>query len=336
MQQGWTLPVMNLRFYYVLIMVVSLFAINANGAPMAYSINSDSNNTTDADHLYLIDLENGSAQKKPLPLFSGAFHPNDFEGLAFAPDGTLWGIDDGFISSYPTMFPINPESGAGNPLQTESVSFNGLQTGGQNDFGMTFACDNSLYVTSVGERELYRLGLDGSVEVIGNLGVDVHISAIAAIGNPTRLYGLGNGRDDSGATDSPYLYSISTLDGSATEIGPLGMSAIGPVYPYHEGGLAFASDGTLWAITDRSLLDGQGSQILSINVGTGAATHISYTSEIGFESLAITSPTDCLAAPSDNASGTYPRIPTLGPAGLLLSIFTLMFAGMVFLRRRVS
>ena len=136
--------------------------------------------------------------------------------------------------------------------------------------------------------------------------------------------------------DSPYLYSISTEDGSTIEIGPLGINAIGPVYPYYEGGLAFAGDGSLWAITDRSLLDGQGSQILSINVGTGAATHISYTSEIGFESLAITSPTDCLAAPSDNASGTYPRIPTLGPAGLLLSIFTLMFAGMVFLRRRVS
>ena len=306
-------------------MVVSLFAVNANGAPMAYSINSDSN-TLDADYLYQIDLASGIDQQRPLSLFEGYYPSSDVEGLAFAPDHILWGMDDGFITSTPTLYPIDTSSGFGNPLGV--VPYNPLPPGGGlNDFGMTFACDNSLYVTSVGERELYRLGLDGSVEVIGNLGVDVHISAIAAIGNPTRLYGLGNGLDDSGATDSPYLYSISTEDGSATEIGPLGMSAIGPVYPYHEGGLAFASDGTLWAITDRSLLDGQSSQILSIDVGTGAATHVSYTSEIGFESLAIAPPTDC---------NSYPRIPTLGPAGLLLSIFTLMFAGIVFLRRRVS
>ena len=54
MQQGWTLPVMNLRFNYALIMVVSLFAVNANGAPMAYSINSDGTNS-----LYRIDLATG-------------------------------------------------------------------------------------------------------------------------------------------------------------------------------------------------------------------------------------------------------------------------------------
>jgi len=327
---------MNLRFCYALIMVVSLFAVNANGAPMAYSINSDSNTDND-DSLYLIDLASGNDQRIALPLFDGAYNSNDVEGLALAPDGVLWGMDDGFISNNPTLFPIDISSGAGNPLQF--IPYTPLPPGGgQNDFGMTFACDNnSLYVTSVGEGKLYKLGLDGSVAVIGDLGVNVHISAIAAIGNPTRLYGLGNGLDDSGATDSPYLYSINTETGFATKIGTgLGMDVNGPVYPYHEGGLAFASDGTLWAITDRSLLDGQPSQILSIDVITGAATYVSDTREIGFESLAIAAPTDCQVRVYGDANDKDPRIPTLGPAGLLLSIFTLMFAGMVFLRRRAS
>ena len=327
---------MNLKFYATLIMAVSLFATSANGEPMAYSINSDSN-TGDADYLYQIDLADGGNQKRPLPLFSGAFHPNDFEGLAFTPiteiepETVLWGMDDGFIFDFPTLFPINTTSGSGNPLQ--SVSFNGLQSGGYNDFGMTFTCDNSLYVTSVTTNTLYKLGQDGSVLVIGILGANVNISAIAAIGNPTRLYGLGNGVDESGAPDSPNLYSISTETGLATVIGPLGMGVT--VDPYNEGGLAFASDGSLWAITDRSMT-GQTSQILSINVITGAASHVNYTSEIGFESLAIAPPTDCEANSAGGTDDEYQRIPTLGPAGLLLSIFALMFTGMIFLRRRIS
>ena len=117
--------------------------------------------------------------------------------------------------------------------------------------------------------------------------------------------------------------------GLATVIGPLGMG--GTVDAYNEGGLAFDSDGNLWAITDRSKT-GEPSQIVTIDVDTGAATHVSYTREIGFGSLAIAPPTDCRAKADDE----YPRIPTLDPAGLLLAIFTLLFAGMIFLRRRIS
>ncbi len=46
---------MSKKFYYALLMLVSLFAINANGAPMAYSVNSDSG-SSNQDSLYLIDL----------------------------------------------------------------------------------------------------------------------------------------------------------------------------------------------------------------------------------------------------------------------------------------
>jgi hypothetical protein len=53
---------MNKRIRFALIMVVSLFAASANGAPMAYSVNSDSGKISTDDSLYAIDLTTGSNQ----------------------------------------------------------------------------------------------------------------------------------------------------------------------------------------------------------------------------------------------------------------------------------
>lgn len=316
-QQGWTLPVMYKKICYTLTIIISLFAASANGAPMAYSVNSDS---VDGDSLYLIDLASGVDQLRG-ELFNGIEIRSDTEGLAFAPDGTLWGIDD----NSRTLFPINPVSGSIN--YKNEIFYPGFPAGGSNDFGITFSCDNTLYATSVITRTLYKLDLQGNTEVIGSPGaLNANISAIAAIGNPTRLYGLGNG--DVG---SPGLYSIDIDTGVATTIGPLG--AVGE---YSEGGMAFDSSGVLWAITDRSLIDSASSEILRIDVITGAATVVSSTTEIGFESLAIGPPSDCVTHSRDETDDGVERIPSLSPAGRLLAIFVLMFAGMAILRRHHS
>ena len=320
---------MNKKFYYALLMLVSLFAINANGAPMAYSVNSDSGNLSTEDSLYLIDFATGSDQRRG-ELFTGVEVRRDTEGLAFAPDGTLWGIDDQSL----TLFPIDTVSGS--ISFQEEIPLTGIPTGGGNDFGMTFSCDSSLYITSVTTGTLYQLELDGNSTAIGTLGAN--ISAIAAIGNPTRLYGLGNGQFENGSTDSPDLYSIDVSTGVATLIGPLGNAA----GEYNQAGLAFDSDGTLWAITDRRIINNTisdfPSQILRIDVDTGTATLISSTSEVGFESLAIGPPTACSIAPPPRTGddAAFPRIPTLSQAGRLLAIFVLMLAGMLVLRSRIS
>ena len=65
------------------------------------------------------------------------------------------------------------------------------------------------------------------------------------------MYGLGNGQFLNGETDSPNLYSIDVNTGAAKLIGPLGPAA----GAYNQGGLAFDSDGTLWAITDRRIIN---------------------------------------------------------------------------------
>ena len=317
---------MNKFNCYATLLVVSLFATSANSAPMAYSVNSDSGNIETEDSLYLIDLATGSDQRRGT-LFTGVETRRDTEGLAFAPDGTLWGIDDESLS----LFPITTSNGAVSFQAEKSLS--GIQGGGGNDFGMTFSCDNTLFITSVASNNLYSLDLEGNSTVIGQLGAN--ISAIAAIGNPTRLYGLGNGQFENGNADSPNLYSIDTDTGAATLIGALGNT----VGVYNQGGLAFDSSGDLWAITDRRIVNGEiadlASQILSIDVSSGTASVVSSTSEIGFESLAIAAPTQCSGPGTGvNDDERDPRIPTMSATGRMLAILALLFTGFGILRKR--
>jgi hypothetical protein len=268
----------------------------------------------------VIDLSGEDSEQRVGTLFSGSLtHTHyDTEGLAFDADGKLWGIDDGSLA----LFPINPESGAINPFEIVPLPLGVFPPGGGNDFGMTFTCENSIYLTSVTEQTLYRTDTEGNSEVVGSRGaLGIGISAIAAIGEPTRLFGLGLGN-----VDSPSLYSIDPQTGVATVIGPLVNAE-----DYNEAGLAFDTDGNLWAITDRSnLIDqptalrNQPSQVLMINTETGEATPVSMTIETGFESLAIGPPGGC-----------YEPIPTLDVRGLALAFTGLMLIGFVVLRRRV-
>ena len=133
------------------------------------------------------------------------------------------------------------------------------------------------------------MALDGTATLIGSEGsLGVNIGALAAYGNPVKLYGLGNGTPSGGLAASPNLYEIDILTGVATLIGPLGPG----VGEYAEGGLSFDNDGQLWAISDRRMLL-LPSQVMRINTTTGAASEIRDTQEEGFESLAIAVPRGC-------------------------------------------
>lgn len=317
---------MTKKIRFTLLVLVTTFAISAKAGPIAYSVNSDSNG---GDSLYRIDLATGVDQYRG-KLNTGIEDRTDTEGLAFAPgqESVLWGMDD----AAGTLFPINASSGSIN-WQDEIQLPLEFQTGGGNDFGMTFACDNSLYFTSVKSKNLYRVDPDGNFTTLGVDGaLGVNISAIASIGNPVELYGLGNGRFEDGSTDSPNLYSIDTSTGTASLIGQLSDT---DEFIYNEAGLAFDSDGDLWAITDRSQINNQKSQILSINVATGEATLVATTvNQVGYESLAITQPSNCLAF--NGTDNGLPRIPTLNMAGRLSAILVLLLAGMLILRRRYT
>lgn len=260
-----------------------------SAAPVGYSINSDSPSEANTDGLYRIDLASGEEIERIGTVETTGFVTiTDVEGLAFAPDGTLYGIDDDQL----ILFPIDTLTAKVDP--NDGVTVSGL-TPGENDFGMTFACDDALYITTVGSLEnpnrqsLYNVSPLGVTTLIGSAGsLGANISALAAYGNPVRLFGLGNGTAGVGAAASQILYEINPATGVATEIGPLGAS----VGAYTEGGLAFDESGQLWAITDRRTL-GLPSQVMRINTSTGTASEIHNTTEQGFESMAISPPRGC-------------------------------------------
>jgi len=281
-----------------ILMITLLTAVSASlsAAPVGYSINSDSG-SGDSDGLYRIDLATGAEIQRIGTVQSNLLNPRiDVEGLAFAPNGTLYGVDDESLK----LFRINLSNALVDPTRDYDIS---ELTKGNNDFGMTFACDGNLYVTSVTRQSLYRLEADGvnggTAHLVGSEGsLGANISALAAYGNPVRLYGLGNGTAGENASAAPKLYEIDVSNGASTEIGPLG----GSVGQYAEGGLAFDGAGQLWAITDRRpvLLP---SQVMRINTTTGAASEIRNTSEEGFESLAIDIPRGCAPiGPGENAA----------------------------------
>ncbi len=316
---------MSYKSQITLFLICFLFAVSANSAPMAFSVNSDSGNLANTDSLYTIDLTTGLDQRKGT-LFNGIGTHVDTEGLAIAPDGTLWGVDDESLK----LFRINTTSGS--VSFTSEVNLVGIPAGGGNDFGMTFNCDGILYITSVVTNTLYRLNMNGTVEVVGALGnLGANISAIAAYDDPEKLYGLGNGQLQSGQTDSPNLYSIDTTTGVASLIGPLGAEA----KEYNQGGLAFDAIGDLWAITDRRIInnaiENKPSQVLNIDPNSGVAMSISNSSEVGFESLAIAPPAACQVV---NAVAPAQAIPVLSGVGRMLAIFVLLLSAMVILRKR--
>ena len=319
------MPLTNLTRPLLAVTLMSV-AMASYAAPVGYSVNSDSS-TANEDSLYEIDLETGGvtlvAPLSPVKL--------DVEGLAFAPDGTLYAIDDETL----TLFTLNPA----NALVGDEALITGLPLNGNNDFGMTFGCDGTLYVTSVTQRALYRMDLSGAATLIGSLGVN--ISAIAAYGAPTRLYGLGNGLDANGQTDAPNLYSIDTATGTASLIGALG----GDADPYTEGGLDFDEGGLLWAVTDRRLPNDLPSQAMQVDPQSGVASGKKILQEVGFESLAIAPPAGCdltvtppddVVTPPDDVippGGTVRGVPGLNPIGLAITSLLLLLTGLLAARR---
>ena len=251
----------------MVVMLLTTLSASLAAAPFGYSINSDSG-SDDADSLYLVDLATGDETRIGKVTSLGGTKI-DVEGLAFAPDGTLYGVDDSSL----TLFPLNTDTGQ--VQNADDVFISGLPSGGGNDFGMTFACDGTLYLTSIAKGSLYRMDLDGTTTLIGSENsLRVKISALAAYGNPVKLYGLGNGVDAELKVSTPNLYEINPATGVASEIGPLG-PAVGN---YTEAGLAFDDAGQLWAIVDRRQLQFP-SQVMRINTSTGAASEVKNTVE---------------------------------------------------------
>lgn len=266
----------------------------------------------DIHNLWQVNLSTGQVERIGQTGFT------DMEGLALAPDGTLYGADD----STKTLVTVNINSGFSSPVGGLRSNM-GIPLAEPMDFGMTFTCSGELLVSSDTERSLFQASLEtGRLQRIGQTGsLGAPITDLASWGDA--LYGIGQGLtggDGEFSTDAPNLYRIDPDNATAEFIGSLGQA----VLPYANAGLAFDTQGNLWAITDRRAngIPDIRSEILKIDLETGAAQKSADAELIGFESLAIAPPGGCGRGSVGDPEAVI--IPANNPGGLAILAFLLL------------
>ncbi len=284
-----------------------LFSVHATAAPVGYAVNSDA--FDNADKLLEIDLADGSAQT--VGALGLAFE--DVEGLALSLDGTLYGVDD----ATNTLITISQVSGLARAV--DGANANLAVPSGNGDYGLTFTCDGSLYMSSDNGHGFFSVDPDsGNTQLIGTL--DKSISGISAWGQ--ELYGIGADGDEG-------IYRIDPTD-ATTEL------LFSVNFQYEDAGLAFDDEGTLWAILDGTFSHiapaprWEQSKILRISLSQQSASLVAQTSG-GVESLAITSPGGC------SPLGREPvEVPVLSLSGFWVAIILFSAIGVLMQRRRAS
>lgn len=283
--------------------------------PTGLAVNSRGFGATEDIHvLWQVNLSTGQVERIGQTGFI------DMEGLALAPDGTLYGADD----STKTLVTVNTNSGFSQPLGNLRSNM-GIPLAEPMDFGMTFTCSGELLVSSDTERSLFLASLEtGRLDRIGEPGsLGASITDLASWGG--EVYGIGQGlagEDGEFVEDAPNLYRIDRDTATAEFIGSLGAA----VLPYANAGLAFDAEGNLWAITDRRAnFEPQiRSEILRIDLETGTAQKSADAELVGFESLAIAPPGGC-----GTRGGVGPgpvEIPANDPFGLMILVLLLLAA----------
>lgn len=209
-----------------------LLSAAVNAQPFGYASGTDPDSPL-RDALYRIDLSSGIGSRV------GYIGFRDVDGLAFHPDGTLYGAADGSSDGGGTsdvLVRINPQTGAG----TFVAPFAGLAglgpgQGGQLDYGLAATCDGQLWMSSDTLGHLWRVDRsNGAVQRVLSGGPP--ISGLAARGQ--MLYGVSVDPD-------PALYRFDTVTLQLSRVGPL------PVADrIFDAGLDFDADGRLWATLD--------------------------------------------------------------------------------------
>lgn len=270
----------------------AMLASAAIAQSFGYAVNSD--DEFDADQLLRVNLFSGNTEFiGPLPTSL-----EDVEGLAFAPDGTLYAVDN----ATKAVFVINPVTVSALPVGNRRPNL-GFSTASNLDFGMTFTCDNRLLLVAEETQSLYEIDItSGQASVVGQSGGLGHpMTAIAHYGN--RTVSLASG----GA-----LYDIDTDNGTSSLIGQI------QGFEISDAGLAFDADGTLWAVLDGTRPDTfefLPGKVLRINLATVVATEMAETRP-GIESLAVAPPNGC----STGTPLPTEPVPSLSQWALLLLV----------------
>jgi hypothetical protein len=281
------------------------------------------------DSLFRITLETGAASRiGPLGFL-------DVEGLAFHPDGSLYGAVDGTSvqgGGSDLLIRIDSSTGAGgSAVALRGLAGMGPGLGGQLDYGLASTCDGQLWLSSDTLGHLWRVNRqDGSVQQVISGGPQ--LSALASRNN--YLYGISIGANES-------LYRVHTETWAVEHLGPLGLEN-----RIYDAGLDFDADGRLWATLDYLTppdgaavvlrndvveLDPANGRVLRRMPITGAGSGLE---TVQMEGLAIAAPV-CGGGgfPPPPAPGVPRPVPAAGPLGLAVAALSLLLLAGLRLRR---
>jgi hypothetical protein len=275
----------------------------ADAQPVAWSINSDSSGSGGEPapwQLLNLNLDNASAT------LVGDTGYIDVEGLASAPDGRLYGIDD----ATKTLIIINTSDGS---AASVNGSLGNIALNDPQDPAIAFDCAGQLWMATRGTESLYRVDpSNGDLTLVGNMGTPM--TALTA--TQQGLFGLG-------PQNAEGFYSIDSDSGSASRLGSLDLG-----HGYSGAGLSVDQNGQFWAVFDRSNPSAESTVVARIDAQSGQATQVG-TTVMGLESLALPYSQQCATA-----GGTARSVPTLGwPALLLLMLSLIAGAGFAVKRR---
>lgn len=309
----------------------------AQAEPIGYVVNSD-DPSEEAFSLVRVDLATGDHT------VVGDTGYIDVEGLAFGPDGTLYGVDD----ATKTLLTIDLDTGQATPVGPGDGNLglsSGSEPGESRDFGLTFDPDGTLWLSSDVTGEVWNVDPDtGELTPVVTASGDVaasfdggdgkshsssqpHLTGLAACGD--KLFGIS-------VNEEQNLYRMSRDPYEIEQVGPLGAELA-----FDDGGLGFDGVGTLWGIADRSTFRPPGSSetmaleepsiIFTVNPSTGAATRQA-TTIVGVEALAIAPAGSCPRSQDDGQQTNHP-IPAGSGAGLALLVLALGLVALPALRR---
>ncbi|VAW48058.1 hypothetical protein MNBD_GAMMA02-804 [hydrothermal vent metagenome] len=291
-------------------MMLTAICTPSFAAVMAYSVADD--NFEMPDHLVQIDLETGEYES----MGQIADPYIALEGLAMSANGTLYGADD----NTKTLVQIVPSEARAFPVANVNQNFGFGSVPESYDFGLSFACDEKLYMVVKHTQELYEVdATTGVATLVGNTARN--FTSLASWGDD--LYSVASGEFN--------LYKINPDNAEATLVGALG--DLGGDIELAGSGMSFDADGDLWMVVNLRLSDPLNpfpSRVFKINTDTGQAELISETL-VGIESLAITGPGGCTRGP-----GSPVAIPMTNLFSQIIMLLLLLSFGLLGIRQHNS
>jgi hypothetical protein len=310
----------------LLVAVALLFSAGAGSQPIGYASGTDPETARDA--LYRIDLGSAAATR------IGYVGFRDVDGLAFHPDGTLYGAADGSNESGGTsdlLVRINPSTGAGTlAVHLDGLSGLGPGQGGQLDYGLAATCDGQLWASSDTLGTLWRVNRStGAAQAVSSGGPP--LSGLTARGQV--LFGLAVDPDVA-------LYRFDTRTSELTRVGPVTLAN-----RIYDAGLDFDADGRLWATLDY-LVPPEGApavfrnDLAQIDPETGAIVSLRPIIGTGSGLNTVQLEGFALAGPSCTGQGTLPGlapVPVTASGSWSLGALALLLiaAAGAFIRRTI-